>query len=186
VDRKYWKTLEMLNTQTARRLLPILVLTSCFAAIIPVVVRADSLPGFTLFSAIEPSNQLSYRLDSGNRSTTDRYHLKIPGSKINRLGAAQISINYPDYFKGKFDDKAVEVVVGDKSIPVQSVKWDRENQTIQIDLAQQLKTKGEIEVILNNVQNPDSSGMYYFSCQVKSSAEFPLARYVGTWILSID
>jgi hypothetical protein len=176
----------MLNIQTAWKLLPTLTLASCLVALAPVIARADSLPGFTLLSAIEPSNQLSYRLDSGNRSTTDRYRLKIPGSRINRLGAAQIQINYPEYFKGKFDDKAVEVFVGDKLIPVQSVKWDRERQTLQIDFAKQLKTKGEIEVVLNNVQNPDSSGMYYFSCQVKSSAEFPIARYVGTWILSID
>ena len=180
----------MLKMQTAQqllpKLLPMLAVASCWVAVAPAIVRADSLPGFTLFSGIEPANQLAYRLDSGNRNTTDRYRLKIPGSKINRLGAAQIQINYPDYFKGKFDDKAVEVLVGDKSVPVQAVKWDRERQTIQIDLAQQLKTKGEIEVVLNNVQNPDTSGMYYFSCQVKSSAEFPLARYVGTWILSID
>jgi hypothetical protein len=176
----------MLNIQTVRKLLPILALASCCVAVVPAIVRADSLPGFTLFSAIEPGNQLAYRLDSGNRSTTDRYRLKIPGSKINRLGAAQIQINYPDYFKGKFDDKAVEVFVDEKLVPIQSVKWNQENQTIQIDFAQQVKTKGEIEVVLNNVRNPDSSGMYYFSCQVKSSANFPLARYVGTWILSID
>jgi Protein of unknown function (DUF2808) len=176
----------MLNIQTARKLLPVLALTSCFVAIAPVVVRADSLPGFTLFSGVEPSNQLSYRLDSGNRNTTDRYTLNIPGAKINRLGAAQIQIGYPEYYKGKFDDKGVEVFVGEKSIPVQAVQWDREHQTLQIDLAQRLKTKGEIKVVLNNVQNPDGGGMYYFTCNVKSSAEFPLARYVGTWILSID
>lgn len=176
----------MFNIQAAQRLLPILAVAGCLVTVVPELVRSQSLPGFTLFSAIEPANQLAYRLDSGNRSSTDRYRLKIPGAKINRLGAAQIQITYPNYFKGKFDDKAVEVIVGDKSIPIQSAKWDKERQSIQIDLAQQLKTKGEIEVVLSNVQNPDSSGMYYFSCQVKSSADFPLARYVGTWIVSID
>jgi Protein of unknown function (DUF2808) len=176
----------MLNIQTVRKLLPILALSSCVAIAAPIAARADSLPGFTLFSGVDPSNQLSYRLDSGNRNSIDRYRLKIPGSKINRLGAAQIQITYPEYYKGKFDDKAVEVFVGDKLIPVQSVQWDRERQTLQIDLAQRLKTKGDIEVVLNNVQNPDGGGMYYFTCQVKSSAEFPLARYVGTWILSIE
>jgi Protein of unknown function (DUF2808) len=176
----------MLNIQTAQRLLPILALTSCLVAVAPIATRADSLPGFTLFSGVDPSNQLSFRLDSGNRNTTDRYRLIIPGSKINRLGAAQIQITYPDYYKGKFDDKSVEVFVGDKSIPVQAVQWDRERQTLQIDLAKQLKTKGDIEVVLSNVKNPDGGGMYYFTCQVKSSVEFPLARYVGTWILNID
>jgi hypothetical protein len=176
----------MLNIQTAQKLLPLLALTSCLVAVAPVTVRADSLPGFTLFSGVDPANQLSYRLDSGNRNSIDRYRLKIPGAKINRLGAAQIQISYPDYYKGKFDDKAVEVFVGEKSIPVQSVEWNRENQTLTIDLAQRLKTKNEIDVVLSNVQNPDGGGMYYFTCNVKSSAEFPLARYVGTWILSID
>ncbi len=175
----------MLNIQTAQKLVPIFALTGCLVAVAPIVTRADSLPGFTLFSGVDPSNQLSYRLDSGNRNSTDRYRLKIPGSKINRLGAAQIQIGYPEYFKGKFDDKAVEVFVGDKSIPVEAV-WNRDNQTIQIDLAKRLKTKGDIEVVLNNVQNPDSSGMFYFTCNVKSSAEFPVARYLGTWIVSID
>jgi hypothetical protein len=176
----------MLNIQTARKLLSTLALASCCLATVPVAARADSLPGFTLFSGVEPSNQLSYRLDSGNRNTTDRYRLRFSGSKMNRLGAAQIQITYPDYYKGKFDDKAIEVFVGEKSIPVQSVEWNRENQVLNITLAKQLKTKSEIEVVLNNVQNPDGGGMYYFTCQIKSSAEFPLARYVGTWILSID
>jgi hypothetical protein len=176
----------MLKMHTAQRFLPILALASCLVAVMPVVVRSQSLPGFTLFSGVDPSNQLSYRLDSGNRNATDRYRLKIPGSKINRLGAAQIQISYPDYYKGKFDDKAIEVFVGDKQIPVQSVVWNRENQTLQIDLAQRLKTKADIEVVLSNVQNPDGAGMFYFTCQVKSSSEFPLARYIGTWIVSID
>jgi Protein of unknown function (DUF2808) len=176
----------MLKIPTAPKLLSILAVASSLVTMAPAIVRADSLPGFTLFSAIEPGNQLSYYLDSGNRNTTDRYRLKIPGAKINRLGAAQIQINYPEYYKGKFDDKAIEVLVGGKSIPVESVKWDRDQQMIQINLAQQLKTQGEIEVVLNNVRNPEGSGMYYFTCQVKSSPDFPLARYVGTWILSID
>jgi Protein of unknown function (DUF2808) len=176
----------MSNIQIARRLLPFLALSSCLVTNIPTAARADSLPGFTLFSGVEQGNQLSYRLDSGNRNITDRYRLKIPGSKINSLGAAQIQIAYPDYYKGKFDEKSIEVFVGDKSIPVQAARWDRENNNIQIDLAQQIKTKGEIEVVLGNVQNPDGAGTYYFDCLVKSSSEFPLARKVGTWILSID
>jgi hypothetical protein len=177
----------MLKIQTARKLLPILTLASCLcAAVAPIAARAGSLPGFTLFSGVDPANQLTYRLDSGSRNTTDRYRLSIPGSKINRLGAAQIQITYPEYYKGTFDDKNVEVFVGEKSIPVDAVVWNRENRTLNIDLAQRLKPKGDIEVVLNNVKNPDGGGMYYFTCNVKSSVEFPLARYVGTWILNID
>ena len=176
----------MLNMQTAQKLLPILMLSSCLVAVVPSMTRADGMPGFILFSGVNPSDRLNYVLDSGSRSTTDRYRLQIPGSKINRLGAAQIQIGYPDYYKGKFDDKAVEVFVGDKSIPLTAVEWNQENQTIQIDLATRIKTKGDIEVVLNNVRNPDGAGMFNFTCQVKSSADFPVARYLGTWTLSID
>lgn len=176
----------MLKIQTVGKLLPILALASCVVVTVPNSVNADSLPGFVLFSGVEQSDRLDFRLDSGDRSVTDRYRLKIPGSKINRLGAAQIQISYPKYYKGKFDDQAIEVFVGDKSIPVQAARWDRERQTIEIDLAEQVKTKGDIEVVLSNVQNPDGAGMFNFVGQVKSSLDFPLARYVGTWILSIN
>ena len=176
----------MSNSQIARKLLPFLALASCLVAAIPTLVRADSLPGFTLFSGVDPANQLSYRLDSGTRNVSDRYRLRVPGSKINSLGAAQIQIVYPDYYKGKFDDQKVEVFVDDKSIPLQSTKWNREQHTLVIDLAEQLKTKSEIEVVLNNVQNPDGVGTFYFDCLVKSSVDFPIARKIGTWILSID
>ncbi len=176
----------MLNSQIFRQLLPWLTLVSCLVAVVPASVKAGSLPGFVLFSGVDRSDQLSYRLDSGDRNATDRYYLRIPGSKIDRLGAGSIQITYPDYYKGKFDDKNVEVLVGDKAVAVKSVKWDRQKYSLQIDLAENIKTEGEIQVVLNNVQNPDLSGMFYFNCEVKSSPEFPLPRYVGTWILSID
>ncbi len=177
----------MSNRQIVRKFLPFLALTSILGTAIPTLVRADNtLPGFTLFSGVDSANQLSYRLDSGNRNVSDRYRLKIPGSKINALGAAQIQIVYPDYYKGTFDENNIEVLVDDKSIPVQATKWNREQHTLQIDLAQRLKTKSEIQVVLNNVKNPDGGGVYYFDCLIKSSADFPIARKVGTWILSID
>lgn len=174
----------MSHNRIARKFLPFLALTGCLAAT-PSLVSADTLPGFTIFSGVDAGSQLSYRLDNGTKSVTDRYRLKIPGTKINSLGAAQIQIVYPDYYKGKFDEQKIEVFVDDKSIPLQSAKWDREQRAIVINLAQQLKTKSEIQVVLGNVQNPDGVGTYYFNCLVKSSVDFPIARNVGTWILSI-
>ncbi len=176
----------MLNSQILSKLLPCLALSSCLVAVVPVCVKADSLPGFVIFSGVERDSQLNYRLESGNRNATDRYYLKIPGSKISRLGAGEIEITYPEYYKGKFDDKNVEVSIGDKAVPVKSVKWDRQKHSLQIALTETVKTDAEIQVVLNNVKNPDLSGMFYFNCQVKSSAQFPVARYVGTWIVSID
>jgi hypothetical protein len=155
-------------------------------AVLPAIVSADTLPGFTLFSGIDPGDRLNYSLNSGNRSERDTYRLRIPSDKIHRLGAAQFQIYYPNYYGGKFDEKNIEVMTQGKSLPIKAVKWDRQQQLVQIDLEDRLKPKGEVEIVLNNVQNPDFGGMFNFSCQVKSSAEFPIARYAGTWTLSID
>jgi Protein of unknown function (DUF2808) len=175
----------MSNNRIARKFLPCLALTGSLIAVLPSLVSADTLPGFTIFSGVDSGSQLSYRLDNGTKSVTDRYLLKIPGSKINSLGAAQFQIVYPDYYKGKFDEQKIEVFVDGKSIPLKSAKWDREQRAIVITPEQQLTTKSEIQVLLGNVQNPDGVGTYYFNCLVKSSVDFPIARNVGTWILSI-
>jgi Protein of unknown function (DUF2808) len=152
------------------------------ATILPVM---PSRAEFTLFSGVDSKDQLSYSLDFGNRATSDRYRLRLPGTKLP-LGATQIDIVYPDYYQGIFDPKGVEVNVGGKSVLVSSTNWDKEKRALQITLDKRLKTKQEIEIVLNNVKNPDRGGIFYFDCQVKSSAEFPLARYAGTWILNID
>jgi hypothetical protein len=146
---------------------------------------APSKAEFTLFSGVDSKDQLSYSLDFGNRASSDRYRLRLPGTKVP-LGATQIDIVYPEYYQGTFDDKGIEVNVGGKSIPVSKANWDKEKRAVQITLNERLKTKQDIEIVLNNVKNPDRGGIFYFDCQVKSSAEFPLARYAGTWILNID
>jgi GTPase SAR1 family protein len=176
----------MLTSRIAAKILPILALIAGFITIAPQIVKADGLPGFTLFSGVESGDSLTYNLSSDNRRDIARYRLKIPGTKIHKLGATQFQITYPKYYLGQFDEKAVEVFVGEKAIPVKAVKWERDRQLLQIDVAERIKTEEEIQLVLNNVKNPDSPGMFYFNCQAKSSAEFPIARYVGTWILDIN
>jgi Protein of unknown function (DUF2808) len=163
------------------RVLTTMAALSC----ITVLPMTPSKAEFTLFSGVDPKDQLSYSLDFGNRSTSDRYRLRLPGNKLP-LGATEINIVYPDYYQGQFDDKQIEVRVGDKLIPVTKTSWDKEKRTLQITLDKRLQTKQEIEIVLNNVKNPDSGGIFYFDCQIRSSAAFPLARYAGTWILSIN
>jgi hypothetical protein len=140
---------------------------------------------YNLFSGVAPKDQLSHRLDVGRRSVADSYRLNLPGGKL-RLGAVQINILYPEYYSGIFDEQKVTVQVGDKSIPISGVKWQKDKRTLQIDLKERLQTKGDINIVLGNVRNPDNSGIFYFDCQVKSSPNFPIARYAGTWILNIN
>jgi Protein of unknown function (DUF2808) len=159
--------------------LPVLAVISSTLCILP--SRAE----YNLFSGVAPKDQLNHRLDFGRRSISDSYRLNLPGSKL-RLGAVQINILYPEYYSGIFDEQKVTVQVGDKVIPIAGVKWQKDRRTLQIDLKERLQTKGDINIVLGNVRNPDSSGLYYFDCQVKSSPNFPIARYAGTWILNIN
>jgi hypothetical protein len=169
-----------------RRILSTLAATSCLLAVFPSLTWADPLPGFTLFSGVKHEDQLPYLLDfGGDAGNTDRYILKIPADKM-KLAVAQFSISYPDYYKGSFDTKEVEVNVEGKKVPLSEVKWDKEGRVIEIFPQDPVPAGHKVELVLSNVQNPTFGGMYYFRCQILAPGDIPLLRYLGTWIISID
>jgi len=169
-----------------RRILSALAVTSCLLTGTSSLVWADSLPGFTLFGGPSRETQLPFRLDFGGRiNTWDRYRLKIPAKKMN-LAVSQFSISYPDYYKGTFDTKDVQVRVKGKSVPLDEITWDKENRTIQIFPKESVPAGNEVELILSNVKNPSLGGMFYFNCSIMTPGDVPLMRYIGTWLLSID
>ncbi|MBD2597011.1 DUF2808 domain-containing protein [Nostoc spongiaeforme FACHB-130] len=166
-------------------ILSTLAVTSCLLTGLTTQVSAQSLPGFTLFSGVKAENQLPFRLDFGGQTnSTDRYILKIPQQKM-KLAVAQFAITYPNYYKGSFDPKKIEVRVRGKKVPISEVKWDKEGRIIEIFPEEPVPAGRPVEVVLSNVQNPSFGGVYYFNCQVLSPGDTPLLRYVGTWILSI-
>ncbi len=168
----------LVNKSFLRRVLPVLAMVSGTTFIQP--GRAE----YTLFSGVEPKNQLSYSLDFGKRSISDSYRLVLPGSKMP-LGTVQLNILYPENYNGVFDEKQITVSVAGKIMPIASVKWQKEKRNLRIDLPERLQTKGDINIVLGNVRNPDAAGLFYFDCQYRSSPNFPIARYAGTWILNI-
>lgn len=169
-----------------RRLLSTLAVTSCLLAGIPAISWAQSLPGFTLFSGVKSENQLPFRLDFGGQSNGwDRYILKISSKKL-KTAVAHFVISYPDYYKGTFDPKQVEVRVRNKKIAVSEVKWDKENRVIQIYPQEAIPAGSNVELVLSNVKNPAFGGVFYFNCSIQSPGDVPLSRYVGTWIISIS
>jgi hypothetical protein len=169
-----------------RRLLSTLAVTSCLLSGFQAITWAQSLPGLTLFSGVKSENQLPFRLDFGGQTnSTDRYILRIPAQKM-KLAVAQFAITYPDYYKGSFDTKDVEVKVKDKKVALSEVKWNKESRVIEIYPQEPVPAGGRVELILSNVQNPAFGGVYYFNCQILSPGDVPLLRYLGTWILSIS
>jgi Protein of unknown function (DUF2808) len=169
-----------------RRLFSAVAVSACLLTGFPTVTLADGLPGFTLWGGVNRERQLPFRLDFGGRpSSWDRYRLRIPAKKM-KLAVAQFSITYPNYYDGQFDPKDVEVRVRGKSLPLQEVKWDRENRVIQIFPQEPVPAGNTVELVLSNVKNPNFGGMFYFNCQIQTPGDVPLMRYIGTWILSIN
>ncbi|QLE58083.1 DUF2808 domain-containing protein [Nostoc sp. TCL26-01] len=169
-----------------RRLLTALAVTGCVLTGLPAITLAQSLPGFTLFSGVKPDNQLPFRLDFGGQTDGwDRYRLRIPAQKM-KLAVAQFVIVYPNYYKGTFDTKDIEVQVRGKKVPLSEVKWDKEGRVLEIFPEEPVPAGSRVELVLSNVRNPSSGGTFYFNCQVLSPGDVPLLRYVGTWIVSIS
>ncbi|RFP60948.1 MAG: DUF2808 domain-containing protein [Limnothrix sp. CACIAM 69d] len=166
-----------------RRGLAALAALSCSLAVVPAVV-AQELPGFTLFGGPRRESQLSFRLDRGRESSWDRYRLRIPAQN---LAIAQIAIDYPDYYKGRFDTDRIDVRYknGGEKIELDRVVWNPENYTIEIYPKEPIPSGKQLEVVLSNVRNPDMGGMYYFNCRILTPGDTPLLRYIGTWLIQI-
>ncbi|MBD2664210.1 hypothetical protein B6N60_01253 [Richelia sinica FACHB-800] len=168
-----------------RRVFSALAVTGCLVTGFPALTFAQSLPGLTLFSGVKSENQLPFRLDFGGQANSwDRYILRIPASKM-KLAVAQFAITYPNYYRGTFDPKSVEVRVKGKSLPLSEVKWNKEARVIEIFPQEPVPAGSKVELVLSNVQNPAFGGMYYFNCQILSPGDVPLLRYLGSWVLSI-
>lgn len=153
------------------------------------VTVAQSNPGLTIFSGVERQNELSYHLDfGGNRDGRDRYRLRVPANKME-IGVAKWAVSYPDYFDqtgGKFDVDKIEVRVGDRSLPIQEVVWNKEDNVVLIYMEETIEAGQGIELVFSNVNNPRWGGTFYFECRVATPGDVPLPRYLGTWIVSIE
>ncbi|MBR8832869.1 MAG: DUF2808 domain-containing protein [Stigonema ocellatum SAG 48.90 = DSM 106950] len=169
-----------------QRLLCALAVTSSLLASLPAISWAESNPGLTLFSGVKGDNQLSYRLDFGGQPNGwDRYRLRVSHKKL-KIAVAHFVISYPEYYKGTFDPKNMEIHVKGKKVPLSDVKWDKENHVIEIYPQEAVPAGSDVEIILSNVKNPNFGGVFYFNCSVQSPGDVPLSRYIGTWIISIS
>lgn len=169
-----------------RRAVSTLAIAGCLVAGLPIVAFSQGLPGFTLFSGVKSENQLNYRLDfGGNTNSWDRYRMRIERKRM-KVAVAQFTIDYPDYYKGTFDPKSVELMVNNKKVAIQEVKWEKENYVISVFPQDPVPAGSNVEIILSNVKNPSNGGVFYFNCRVLSPGDVPLLRDIGTWILTIS
>jgi len=167
------------------RILSGLAVTGCLMLSLPTTGLAQTNPGFSFnWSGDVPrSRQLSYRLDSGSPNRWDRYRLKV---RPQKLPISQLSISYPDYYRGKFDPDAMDLRIDGENVALAKVNWDKENRLIEFTPAQPIPADTPIEVVLSNVKNPAGGGMYFFNARISSPGGVPLPQYIGTWMLSIS
>jgi len=57
-------------------------------------------------------------------------------------------------------------------MPLQEVKWDKENHLIEIYPQEPVPANSRVELVFSNVKNPNFGGTYYFNCL---SPDVPLA-----------
>ena len=168
------------------RLFSALAMASCLLTGLATTGLAQGMPGLSIFSGVERVNQLNFRLDNfGRPGLTDRYHLRIPATKMD-LAVSQFAITYPESYRGTFDDQKVRVKVNNKAIDLDKVVWDQDNRVIEIYPVEPVPADTRVEIILSNVRNPRFVGTHYFNALVRSPGDLPMLRYVGTWQLSIS
>jgi Protein of unknown function (DUF2808) len=176
----------LLKGFSTKRTAAALAIASCFVASFPLFSLAQSSPGLTIFSGVKAENQLNYHLDFGGKAGAwDRYRLRIPAKKM-KVAVAQFVIDYPNYYKGTFNPKEIEVLANDKKVKLQEIKWDKDNYVLEIFPAEPIPVNTKVEIRLSDVKNPNNGGMFYFNCRVLSPGDVPLLRDIGTWIVGIE
>lgn len=192
-------------------LLATLATIGCGVAAVPDVTLAQAKDGWTLFGGPQRGYELDYNLSRGKADVRDRYELEIPGEKLNSP-VTKISIDYPDYYKGEFNTKKVEVVVGNEETTMQCqempdpdeetgqvnlsneeraeypcwVRWQQASQLIEIQFTEPVAAKTNLELVFDRVKNPVFGGMFYFNCRVSTVTGPQFSQYIGTWVVAIN
>jgi Protein of unknown function (DUF2808) len=190
------KPQQIIPMSSLRRIGSYLCIAGCLLTGVPAITFAQTNPGITFtWGGNGPTGkqQLGYVLDYGTPGfPQDRYRLKIGSQKTAIDG---IRIAYPNYYDGEFNEKQVTLQESSKSklfgmgrskkIPLSSVRVDKDNRLIEIVPQNPVPSGTPMEVVLSDVQNPRSGGMYYFNCYISSPGDVPLKRFLGVWVLSI-
>ncbi|MCG9889574.1 MAG: DUF2808 domain-containing protein [Thermosynechococcaceae cyanobacterium MS004] len=180
-----------------KRLSSCLCIASCLFVGAPIVTPAQTNPGLTFtWGGNGPSGkqQLGYVLQYGTPGfPQERMRLKLGRQKT---AIDSIRISYPDYFDGEFNEKSITIQESPKSrfigfgrskqIPISSAKVDKDSRLIEIVPAEPIPAGTAAEIVLSNVQNPRSGGIFYLNCFISVPGDVPLKRYLGTWVMSIS
>ena len=186
----------MLQKRLFKSVLSVAAIAGCFATGATIAQAQNALPSFR-WNNREGFNELKHVIelsDAPNR--WGRYRLKV-GSNDMKLAASQFVINYPDYFDGKFNAEEMEIRVCTSkgsflsrakcsAVELDEVDVDTENYRIALYPLEPIPAGTNLELVLNDVKNPRSRGMYQFNVMIESPGDVPLLRTLGGAIIDIN
>ncbi len=127
---------------------------------------------------------LSYRLDfRGIRGRLDRYRLTIPPQNV---AVAEVQINGDRNFDARIDPENVRLEVEGNPVDLEAVYWNEEFRSLEVVARQPIAAGQEMQLILSNLRNPESAGIYRLEARVRGTEPNPLFRNVGNWLITID
>jgi len=164
-----------------RLALAVLVMGSLGSLVMPHSAEAQS--GLVITGS-EGVPVLSYRLDFGGvRSRLDRYRLTIPPQNV---AVAEVQINGDRNFDGRIDPESVRLEVEGRPVELDQVYWNEEFRSLEVVARQPIAAGQEIRLVLSNVRNPSSAGIYRVEARVRGTEPNPLFRNVGNWLITIE
>lgn len=179
-----------------KRAFPVLLCAGTLMGMMPTITEAQTNPGISFVwggQDSQPKRQLSYVLEYGTPGhLSDRWRLSLGKQDV---AMSVIRISTPDYFNGEFHENKIELRESPKSkflnlkkgktIPISSVTVDKDSGLVEIIPETPIPAGKRAEVVISNVKNPKSGGMFYINCSIIAPGDVPLPRQVGTWIVSI-
>ncbi|MEM6445483.1 MAG: DUF2808 domain-containing protein [Cyanobacteria bacterium J06642_2] len=155
-------------------------LTVASSLLAPRLVRAQ---GGIVITGANDAEVLSYKLDfNGKRRILDRYRLKLPAQDVT---VSEVAINFEEKFDGKVNPEQVRLEVEGEVVPIREVSWDPEFKSLEVAAEQPIDAGQEMRLVLSQVRNPRSNGLYRIYARVLGTEANPLYRFVGLWIVTI-
>jgi hypothetical protein len=164
------------------------------ATLLPLSALAIALPispvkaqnNIVLFGAGKDAT-LGYKVRNkrpGARSNTFSFFAKLPNKAI-----AEIQIVYPEGFRGIFNASNVVMLNrrSQKKYEVREVIIDREVGSARFIFQEPITPLPgqELEILTEDVTNPNNTGMYRIQAQALGTEASPLFQYLGQWLVSI-
>jgi len=130
------------------------------------------------------SKILSYHLQEGNPRVKDRYYLTL---RPLPFPTRSLQILYFPEFDGQINGQKIIIksTTSDLEYPVAQTDVDRSARAITIQMLKPLPKGETIEVLFDEVVNPESDGVYQMRGRILEDGPFPAYRYVGDWFITI-